>query len=356
MWEKTADGSIEDKSGKVIYFSATRFERDIGLGGCCFICGAQPNQKPFNNEHVLPEWLLRRYSLFDRKITLPNEQGFKYGNYTVPCCIDCNSLMGEYFETPISNAVREGAASIRKLIGHDPLRVYAWLALIYLKTHLKDRSLRVHLDQRKGAEKIADEYDWSELHHLHCIARYFYSGAEVEPEALGSFLVMETNNAGMTESFDYSDLYLAQTATITLDGTVIFAVMNDSGGAISNYTERLDRITGPLSHIQSKEMMADLALLNLHLKERTVFRTEFDMINERCRILASRPGAPELVPIEPETKGKIMLKALAGILPHMKMAGFKNEAEIAEAISSGHMSFLFDDSDKFITESFKPAL
>ena len=43
-WAKTADGSIIDQSGKVIYFSSKRFIDDICLGNCCFICGADPAQ------------------------------------------------------------------------------------------------------------------------------------------------------------------------------------------------------------------------------------------------------------------------------------------------------------------------
>jgi hypothetical protein len=35
----TEDGSIIDRVGKVIFFSAQRFVDDICLGNCCFICG-----------------------------------------------------------------------------------------------------------------------------------------------------------------------------------------------------------------------------------------------------------------------------------------------------------------------------
>jgi hypothetical protein len=100
MWTKTKDGSVIDANGKVIYFSTERFIRDICLGGCCLICGARPDEKAFNNEHILPEWLLRRYHLFARTITLPNEGTVRYDRYTVPCCADCNALMGETLINP----------------------------------------------------------------------------------------------------------------------------------------------------------------------------------------------------------------------------------------------------------------
>ncbi len=71
-WVQTSDGSVEDEAGKVILFSITRFVRDICQGDCCFICGAKSRSKEFNDEHILPEWLLRRFNLFGRFITLPN--------------------------------------------------------------------------------------------------------------------------------------------------------------------------------------------------------------------------------------------------------------------------------------------
>ena len=75
MWNVTTDDSVVDQHGKVLFFSTRRFIEDICLGDCCFICGAKSNEKPFNNEHILPEWLLRRYNLFARTITAEWQHG-----------------------------------------------------------------------------------------------------------------------------------------------------------------------------------------------------------------------------------------------------------------------------------------
>ena len=155
MWKVDETNSVLDENGKVILFSEERFARDIALGDCCFICGASPGQVEFNDEHVLPEWLLRRYNLFSRRISLPNDVTVKYGSYTVPCCMVCNSRMGEEIEKPISELVAAGREAVRRdLYENSPLKFFVWLALIYLKTHLKDRQLRFHLDQRKGWRKL----------------------------------------------------------------------------------------------------------------------------------------------------------------------------------------------------------
>jgi len=95
MWLQTQDGSIVDKTGKVIFFSTERFVKDICHGGCCFICGVEPSSVPFNDEHILPNWLLRKYDLHNHTITLPNGEEVKYGGYTIPCCESCNQLMGQ---------------------------------------------------------------------------------------------------------------------------------------------------------------------------------------------------------------------------------------------------------------------
>lgn len=204
MWKKTPDGSIIDAHGRVIFFSTERFVNDVCLGHCCFICGATQNGKAFNDEHIFPEWLLRRYDLFSKTIVLPNGMPFRYDRNTVPCCAECNSLMGEVVEGPISRVVRGGADAINAFIlDGNLLKMIVWMGLIYLKAHLRDRFNRLHLDARKGVQKLSDEYEWDRLHHIHSIVRCFYTDCQVEKEAIGSFLAMPVNTQGNIDRFDY---------------------------------------------------------------------------------------------------------------------------------------------------------
>jgi len=55
VWTKISDGSIVDQNGKVIFFSTRRFIDDICIGNCCFM-RSKPDERPFNDEHVFPEW------------------------------------------------------------------------------------------------------------------------------------------------------------------------------------------------------------------------------------------------------------------------------------------------------------
>ena len=173
-WRKTPDGSFLDHTGNVLFFSKDRFVNDICLGRCCFICGARPGYRVFNDEHVIPEWILRRFNLFDRTITLPNGETVKYGRFKVPCCQNCNSLMGHRIEERISKVVNSGPEAVQKHIADgNGLEFFVWLGLIFLKVHLKDREFRIHQDLRKPDDKIGDLYDWQALHHMHCLVRCF---------------------------------------------------------------------------------------------------------------------------------------------------------------------------------------
>lgn len=352
MWIKKPDGSIEDATGRVIFFSAQRFVDDICLGHCCFICGAKPGSKPFNNEHILPAWLLRHFNLFDRTINLPYDHKVRYGSYTVPCCQDCNSLMGELIETPVSSAIAGGLSAVNLFLEEGGLlKMFVWMGLIYLKTHLKDRAMRIHLDKRKGEEKIADDYNWAHLHHIHSVVRSFYNGCSVEQEALGSFLSVPVTLQGARERFDFSDLYDAQTMVLSVDDCALFAVFDDSGGALSRFFPRLKRITGPLSHIQVREVLAELSFLNLSLKERPTFHTECDMDAKTCRIFATRPQL-DLVPVDLRLRGRLLRHALYNVPDGMQFEGVTRDEALA-AIDAGTMTFLFDDKGNFIKESMK---
>lgn len=353
MWTKTDDGSIIDQQGKVIFFSTERFVNDICLGACCFICGARRGEKTFNDEHILPRWLLKKYDLFQKTITLPNETTVRYGTYTVSCCQDCNSLMGNEIETPISEVVQRGPDAVNDFIasGHL-LKVIIWMGLIFLKTHLKDRFLRLNLDKRLGTERIADGYEWEKLHHVHSVVRCFFTGCFVEREAVGSFLSLPVRTEVSADQFDFADLYYEQTMLLRMGDLALLTVFDDSGGVLSYFYKRLERITGPVSELQLREIMAEFAFLNLHLRERPVFYTECDRTRQTCRVVGRRPQL-DLSELDMTVRGRLLRHTLRHALNIVRVPGL-SESEVLEEISSGRFTLLFDDEGNFITQSVQP--
>jgi len=352
MWNKTEDGSILDENGKVIFFSTSRFLRDIADGECCFLCGAEPGSKPFNDEHILPRWLLKQYDLFDKTVTLPNGNTLKYGSYVVPCCAECNTLMGDVVESPVSVILKQGCDAINDYVKDGGLlKIFVWMGLIFLKAHLKDRILKMHLDPRLGTHTIAKEfeYDWADLHHLHSLVRCFVTGAQVTRDAVGSFLTLPVNAKESEDEFDFVDLSVAQSMLLRLGDISLYAVFDDSGAAMSQFYSRWVKITGPVNGLQMREIIADFACINIHLKNRPKFMTRYHRAEKWSEIVGVKPARVELHELNKEIRGGLLYKAVDHALDNIKVGELSKE-EIANAIRSGDFTFLFDESGNFIED------
>src|SRR5260370_1103794 len=82
-----------------------------------------------------------------------------------------------------------------------------WMNLIFLKTHLKDKNLRFARDLRAPADPISGLYDWVTLHHIHAVARSFYTRSALTKEVFGSFIIWSVRSDMTHDNFDYMDLY-----------------------------------------------------------------------------------------------------------------------------------------------------
>ena len=341
-----------DQDGKVIFFSTQRFINDICIGNCCFICGAKREEKPFNDEHVFPKWLLRRYNLFARTIILPNGMTTRYDRLTVPCCAECNSLMGKLAEEQISSAIDGEPDSIQNFVLNGGiLKLFVWLGLIYLKLHLKDKTHRKELDRPIPSGMIADDYEWDRLHHIHTVVRCSYIPTMIEANVFGSMMVLPCRQEVSADQFDFADLHFGQTMMLRLRSTVIFVVFNDSTAAFSFFREnKLDKITGPISELQAREIMTEFAMLNTHLRERPVYRSELDLVNETHKIIATLPDRPELEEWSYELRGRLLWNVFEHAWPQLRFAG-SSEKEVEKAVLTGKLTVLFDNEGNFINGS-----
>jgi hypothetical protein len=352
MFSVTPDGSVLDRDGRVIFFSLERFIADIANGDCCFICGAQRDTVPFNDEHVIPDWILRRFGLHGRKIEIPNQNSLRYGGLTVPCCVSCNAEMGNKFEQPLSALFAGGFATVSQgLRDSGSWHLFCWMALIFLKAHLKDKYLNYHLDSRKGDMKIAEIHSWEELHHLHCVARSFYSRAKLDQEVIGSLVVLPAKVRPHFEGFDFIDLSAAQTMLLSIDDVAIIAVLNDAQAAMTIASDvDLPKIGGPLSPIQLRELTARFAAINLQVEPRARFASQIDALSEDYSIKAERPDEVHIPAWDDELLGRIMY-----ILTKDFLKVIHNGEEISGFVKSGKYTFLTTPGGTFDADSMELA-
>lgn len=346
MLTQTPDNSLIDETGKVIYFSADRFIDTIAQGDCCFMCGVSPNDAEFNGEHIIPKWVLKKFDLFAQSVTLPNETLLRYDQYVTPCCKSCNSHLGGTIERSVAEIVNKGHRAVAEyVLEKGPWLFFVWLNLLFLKTHLKDNSLRLHRNLLKPDDKIAAAYAWNKLHHIHCIARSGYTETILDPTALGSLFILPAQPTTF-DRFDYHDLYGPQTIMIRLDDTVFVCVLNDSCAAWNVLAPHVAKITAPLSPIQIRELMAIAAYINVRLKYPPVFESKFS--GNTQTISAHVAQIPELNEGTPSEYGALHYAASKSVL---EASNNPDMETIINHIKTGGYSFLFDAAGNFCPHS-----
>jgi hypothetical protein len=351
MWNLEKDGTVMDARGNVVVFSAERFMKDVIAGNACFLCGVAPTARPFKNLLVLPEWLLKRYDLAAKTVQTARGATLRYDENTVPCCQSCNILVNDEIERPVCDAVSRGGDALNDYVAKNGLaKIYIWLALVFVKTHLKDNLARYSLAPAGSAPPALE---WGKLHLVHSMVRGHLANIEIDVEATGSFMILPVNTQSVTSGFDYADLYGAQTAMVRFDGFAVFTVFDDTGAAMNCFWPRIEKITAPLSHIQLREVLAELAYMNALLKARPVYKTTAELETEKLYLAATRP---ELALKDPDLplRGRLLRAVLGGGVDHIQMEGH-TPAEVAAAVDAGKVTFLFDTGGKFIENAWKPA-
>lgn len=347
----TADpnGSMRDASGKILVFGKEPFVKDICLGGHCFICGASPQPGAFNNEHIIPQWILDFTDQRGGKIRLPNQTLFhnNYGGYTIPCCITCNSSLSETFETVLAPLFKAGYKALRQhLVANGPIVIFRWLALMFLKTHLRDARLVWERDRRKKIDaKIGDLYDWEALHHVHCIARSHYTGIEFDTRHIGSMLILPADAAADPSLFDYAANYFGRAVMIRVGEIVCFAVLNDASIVQMHFPRALKLATGgaPLTPWQIRELHCEFTWRSWCLKTRPRFATvpipqpHFETTMPSRVEFAPKPVA---LPDEEMTYGELLRHACADFFEAMPQ---EQRAEAEAKALSGTATWFKDD-------------
>lgn len=337
------DGSILGHDGKVLHFGAQRFYDDVVVGNCCFVCGRKPSKEvPFNDEHVIPNWILRRYDMHNQTIGLPNGRSSMYGRYKVPCCVECNTALGTKVEEPIRALLSGGIAALKAGVSAElGCLLFSWCALIFLKTHLKDLGVKWNPDPRQNEDfSIGQTYDWQSLHHVQCMARAPVVGARYGYGSIGTLMVREAWSPKRGR-YDYCDFSFAYTSMMQLDDMAIFAVMNDSKMCEQVLESDFGRL-GRLSPLQTRELLTVVAQTNLRITPRPTHKTVVDFAGER-KIIAEVPEKFDLAAANNIASGQM----LSHLLEDMPL-----EPALREDLKKGEGSFVFRDDGSFIVHDF----
>jgi hypothetical protein len=332
--DQLPDKTIVDEDGNLIFLGQDTFLEKVVNGSCCFVCGKEIIEHA--DEHIIPDWVLRRCGLHHKRMTLPNGTTFKYGQYKVPCCKTCNSFLGNYYEHPVSEAFASGFGAVANLANSKPDRLFGWLNLLVFKTHLKDLSLRALRDLRVDSGKIGEIYDWLSFHHMHAVLRAPLYGTRINRNVIGSICLLRVRDHGIGDLFDYRDHYPSDTVFVRIGDTAVISVLNDSGAIPGMLEGRLVLDDDP-NLIQCAEILTEYQAASLHLSNRPTFRTE--LTSGIFEIKADLPQSKDIADYNPRLRGELLWNNLQPFLNTRDQNGRKI-ADLEDAVLAGNLTFL----------------
>lgn len=106
----------------------------------CFLCGKDLKEEYNSIEHVFPKWLLNKFELWDKKLTLLNGSKISYRQLTIPCCKSCNSNHLSALEKTIRENVEKGYSAFYNL---DKTKIFQWTGKIFFGILFKELSLLI---------------------------------------------------------------------------------------------------------------------------------------------------------------------------------------------------------------------
>ncbi|XDD52994.1 hypothetical protein AB3N62_10920 [Leptospira sp. WS4.C2] len=349
---KSASGSIYDLEGKCLFLSVQDFTEKIIKNDNCFICCLERNET--NLEHVIPDWMLNEFNLTEKTITLFNKTTIKYNQYKIPCCKNCNALLGDYFEKPLSKIFKNGINGLKEYIKECGVnKIFTYMCLLFLKTHLKDNYLRLHKDLRKPDTKIGEIIEWENFHHVFTVVRSFFSGASIEKQVIGSLLIFEASTFGNFEKFDYADDIEGESIMLRMYNFVIICTLNDSSAGLQLLKPLLKRINGALSPIQARELFSRISFYNLKLKNRPRYNTNFNFLTGDNSITVQLPETgPILNDYTDEEFGEHLYKSLTNYHGEIMTPTGRESFDI---IRKGKFTFILNDDGNFISNIEAPS-
>ena len=203
------------------------FKRDYAHATQCFLCGADLTKTKKTDEHIIPQWVLHMFNLWDKKITLLNTVRFAYNRSVIPCCESCNNNHLSKLEKKIKQGVEGGYAHFKAQVTN--LEIYQWCQLIFYKLLYKESFFRTIL-REPASHNIVTEGNFNAMVLNHFFLRSIDKQLNFENFFPGSIFICRVKTSPTQElNFDYIDDVPSQCFAIRLNDIGIVVILADSG-------------------------------------------------------------------------------------------------------------------------------
>jgi hypothetical protein len=232
----------------------------------CFLCGrslfVNGRKADADDEHVVPDWLQKRYQLRDLDLGMQDGSSRRYNGLKVPCCTTCNRFDLKALEDKISRAHHAGYDGMATLPREELL---LWVGKIFYAILFREGFLRRNVrDPRSATVFPRDALKSYRLIHASLQAvRFPY---RFEPDIPGSVFVFRTlHGAPLDASFDLLTDLVTSTVGIRMGEVGIIACVTDGGTMQRDFADLYAHFSSqPLHPLQFLEVFCKTAY-PLHL-------------------------------------------------------------------------------------------
>ena len=188
----------------------------------CLFSGEETSSE----EHVVPRWMQRRFSLANQTYNLPNGTPIAYRNAKVPAAQAHNTKFGE-----IEDRLSRGVATLQE--------IYLWAFKIHVGLIHRSASLRIDIRSPSAPNFWKLEGFGQEIWLFQKLYAIWAAGGAIEPDPFGTVLRMKALTP--QPSFDFIHNMQSGTLFFQLGDEVLFVALYDQARAMtSNIAEQFE--------------------------------------------------------------------------------------------------------------------
>jgi hypothetical protein len=217
----------------------------------CFLCGNLLNELNSSVEHIFPKWLQNKFALWNKELILLNGTSIKYKNLKIPCCKECNSIMGRNIEKPLEQGVSFGYEEFMKL---NKMIIFQWLNKIAYGMLFKELSLKAQLSDPKSDMIYNEEhFKKHKMQHLFLRSIIYATGLINNP---WSILIFRIDPNGEDRYWAHDNPFI-KTFFIRMNDIGVISHLMDNGYN-EGYFMEFDSMRGLLSRTLHPIQFAEL--------------------------------------------------------------------------------------------------
>lgn len=234
----------------------------------CFLCGTLLDDENSADEHVFPQWLLRRCELWNQKLTLLNRTDIPYAQIKIPCCFTCNNIHLSPIENRVGQAFKSGPEAVRAL---DRTDLFVWLSKVYYGLLILELNLVAdRADPGAGNIMIPEWVERFKMHHM--LMQVARGVVRWQPNSFpASIFVFECQVPNdVRQTFDYRDSLYFPFLSIRIGNVGIIASLQD-WGSMEHTIEipMFDAARRTVLHPQQWRQIHAMSLYTVSLFDRT---------------------------------------------------------------------------------------